>query len=261
MTLLLWAAPAFASPQPEHIAALSAGLFSESPRKHRSAARTKYTRATIRKLKIKNSGNRSGHYFLPENYASKETPVLLLLHGSSIQGLKVLRLFKKIAARRGFVIVAPDSVNEWGWSIADNYSHPTEDQTHILDALHEVLSLKDINPAANKILVAGISAGGAVASVLGTNDTRFSNFAVLHGGVRLNSLGQLKPSVWLSTGTIDPFRTPSELQTYRAELELSGFSAVEYREYDVAHEVPLAERKELIRWWIRGLHKERSARK
>ena len=50
-------------------------------------------------LSSRNSGGRSGTYFLPENNRLQKLPVMLLFHGSSIAGKNVALIFKKLVGQ------------------------------------------------------------------------------------------------------------------------------------------------------------------
>jgi len=58
------------------------------------------------------TSNRRYFYYLPPNFnASRKTPVLMILHGSGVNGAATLRLYGLIAKanKEGFILVAPDA--------------------------------------------------------------------------------------------------------------------------------------------------------
>ena len=209
------------------------------------------TKAILGEFKTQNSGGRKGTYFLPENYRLKTLPAMLLFHGSSIAGRNVALIFKELARQKKFIIIAPDSSDSSGWSYETDLQLMTEDQRHIEACLLELKRLPNLSIDSEYFLVAGISAGGELAAFYGSNDSRFSSFADMHGGVYLPSLGTNKIPLWLSTGTFDSLRPPSELQSYRDLLPGYGFNDVSYHEYPVAHEIPVQERVDLVNWWLK----------
>lgn len=207
--------------------------------------------AQVKTLKSENTSGRKGKYFLPENWKKKKTPLMLLLHGSSIDGNAILKIFKKSAKQERFIIVAPDSVNSIGWQLSNDPSQPTEDQRHIQNCLNEVMSIPGLRTDTSKVLAVGVSAGGAIATYLGSNNSFFKKMASVHGGVPLSLLGSNDIPVWLSTGTNDLLRTPQEVSYYASELS-KRFTSVSYKEYEVGHQVATKEKKDLVRWWLKG---------
>lgn len=209
------------------------------------------TEATFGQLKSQNIGGRNGTYFLPANYRFKPMPTMLLFHGSSIAGLNVALIFKKLAKKHNFIIIAPDSTDTRGWFYETDLKLKTGDQIHIETCLSELKQFPNLQIDPKHFMVAGISAGGELAAFYGSNEVRFSHLANLHGGIDLQSLGSNKVPVWLSTGSRDKLRPPSELFSYYLTLPSLGFDLVDYQEYDVAHEIPEQERADLVQWWLR----------
>jgi predicted esterase len=240
------------NPYSAEITALKTGNFlpSETKKKDFTFSSRVPTAEITQDFAISNSGERSGRYFLPKNYRLKTLPLMVIFHGSNTAGSNVLKLFKDLAKEKNFIIAAPDSSNPAGWDVPSDFSQPSEDQIHTYDVLDELYSLPDISIDHDRILIIGISAGGAMAAFLGTNDIQFKKIADLHGGVILNELGSNKVPFWLSTGTIDTLRPPAELIEYKSGLENLNFPTVEYHEYQEAHQVLQSEEEELINWWL-----------
>ena len=206
------------------------------------------TDAFFGKLPISNSGGRSGTLYLPKDYRLKAVPVMLLFHGSSIDGEDMAKVFKSLASKNDFIILAPDSVNTFGWELSSNPLQPTEDQRHIAAALDYLGTLPHLS--ISSFIVAGMSAGGAVAAYYGSTDTRFNAMAILHGGIDYSLLGTHRIPVWLSTGTEDTLRPPQELQGYALQLPQLGFSTVRYEQYEIGHGIAKQERIDLVAWWL-----------
>lgn len=208
------------------------------------------TDAIFTNLKTTNSTGRKGVYFLPKNYRLKTLPIMLLFHGSSIDGKKIARIFKKLAGEENFIIIAPDSVNDYGWEYSLDSNSPSEDQRHIANCIEEVLALPHITIKTDKFLVAGVSAGGELAGFFGSNDSKFKSIAIMHGGVYSVGLGDNIVPVWLSTGTQDTLRPPTEVSGYQSILNARSFNDVVYHEYNVGHAVPEEEKIDLLEWWL-----------
>ncbi len=197
-----------------------------------------------------NSGGRKGQYFLPENYRQKTLPLMIAFHGSSISGSNMINAYKKLARQNDFIIFAPDSTNPAGWYLSDDYNDPSVDQIHFYNLYQELLSLPQIKIDSSKVLISGTSAGGSLAALLGSHDSVFTHIAVIHGGVYIEDLGTNRVPFWLSTGSEDTLRTPSELKSYAEALKLLNFPLVSYMEYPVPHQVPDDEKQDLISWWL-----------
>lgn len=212
--------------------------------------KARLSKAKFERISVQTSTGRSGVYFLPKDYRNKKRPAMLLFHGSSIDGSKIARLFGSLARKKRFIIIAPDSTQTFGWEISLDSQTPTQDQAHIEACLQEVLGTRGVRIDTNKFLVAGVSAGGALAAYYGSTDTRFSALAVLHGGVDIPSVGVHTIPVWLSTGSQDRLRPPSELMSYISLLNAQSFTDITYNEYESGHEVKRPERKALINWWL-----------
>ncbi len=200
------------------------------------------------RLKTVNSAGRNGTLFLPKNYRLKSVPVMLLFHGSSASGKAIANAFHLLAQKNGFVIIAPDSVDVAGWQISRDLNTASLDQQHIAACLAELAALPNIS--ISKFLVAGHSAGAIVASFYGSNDSRFSAFAVLHGGIVLSALGANNVPVWLSTGSSDSIFPPAELNLYESALKVAGTNSVTSREYATDHSIDDKESKDLVSWWL-----------
>ncbi len=174
---------------------------------------------------------------------------MLIFHGSFVNGEAMVNTFVKLAKKRGFIIVAPDSSSELGWLVGDTPDEVTIDYEHAVKCLNEILGIKGVS-VSEKMLSIGISAGGSTAAFFGTHDTSFSHMAISHGGIIASGLGEHILKTWLSTGISDTLRTTKELQGYIPILSELGFSSVTYNEYDYGHDVKGPEKIELVDWWL-----------
>lgn len=104
-------------------------------------------------------------YFLPRNVPKDaKLPLVLLLHGGLSSGAKVLRdtTLPYIAERNGFILVAPDGLNET-WNdgrdgFISNGKSDADDTGFLLTLLKSMIT--DHNADPNHIFIAGISNGG-----------------------------------------------------------------------------------------------------
>ena len=208
------------------------------------------TSAVTATLETLNSGGRSGTYYLPKNYPLKSLPVVLLFHGSGINGLAMVREFRAYAREREFVIIAPDSNDPLGWEVGTSPGEQTIDYLHTLAVLEEALAIEDLTIDSNFFLAAGVSAGASSAAFIATNDIRFTAFAVMHGGAFISGFGLNQVPAWFSTGTQDQLRPPAELTSYVNTLKSQGYPNVEYHQYDSGHTLIPAEKEDMLSWWL-----------
>ncbi len=204
-------------------------------------------------ISTKNSAGRDGKYYLPTGYNTQCLPVMVAFHGTGGDGNEILNFFDEYAEEYGFIIVAPDSrmspSGEYIWEVGTIEGEITEDYTHTLNTLEEVLAKSNVYEDANHMLTAGFSAGGSYTAYLATNDDRFTHFAVLHGGIFSGGFGDEKPRAWLSTGEDDTLRIPDELSLYESTLQGLGFD-VTYNVYSGGHTISSTEKDQLMSWWL-----------
>lgn len=204
-------------------------------------------------LKTLNSSEYSGSYYLPKNYALKPRPLIVALHGQDIFGNDMIHLLREDAKKSKAIIVAPDSRifpdGIKSWELSEVAGEGNVDYQHVQACITELLLLPGITINEEKILVLGVSAGGSSAGYLATNDSRFTELAILHGGIRSFGHGLNRPRAWLSTGTTDLLRTPEEVSGYIPLLEELGFVENTYQEFVAGHNVPREELEALFEWW------------
>lgn len=206
------------------------------------------------KLLTTNSFGRSGNYYLPQGFDKGPKPLMVGFHGQGGAGDSMVNAFANYAEKFGFIIIAPSSglfTDETAsWEIEQSGA-PTADFNHIKDCIAEVRAFVDVQIDPTRVLSIGYSAGGAVAPYFATSavNSEFTHFAVLHGGVVFDTFGPRLIPAWLSTGTTDTLRPPSELQGYRSDLQARGFNAI-YTEYDTDHGLAKEERRDVVDWWL-----------
>lgn len=212
---------------------------------------------TVGTLKTKNSSGRSGAFYLPRGYSGKKLPILVAYHGSGSDygGMTMVKKFRDIAERRGFIIVAPSSRINNGrqsWQPGSYKGEVTPDMTHTLKCLREVLKKRGVNANPNRFMVLGYSGGGWMAPYMGTSVARFTHFASCHSGTILSGLGTKNNKVkgWFSTGVADTKLTPSRVKNYyAAKVRKKGFKVI-YRQFPGGHQMSDSEVSAVINWWL-----------
>jgi phospholipase/carboxylesterase len=163
-------------------------------------------------LKTRNSGGRTGSYYVPAHESGAHLPVLVALHGTGDAGRAMVGAFRDLADARRFVIVAPDSRRspngQWTWQVGDKPDDVTEDLRNVVASLDEVADHLGPTVDLTRVLIVGYSGGASAAPYIASNRGPFSAFGVLHGGVFANGLGARHVRGWFSTGARDPARPP-----------------------------------------------------
>lgn len=218
-----------------------------------SGAASAQTGATglTRAVQAAASTGRQGTYYLPRDRESRALPLLVFFHGTGGKGsLAVLRL-QALAEREGVIVLAPDSVSVAGvWVVGQRPGEVTEDYSHVMACVREVLTTPDVRVDPARVLAVGFSVGGSVAPYLATHESVFAALGILHGHVVPGSLGPRRPRVWLSAGDRDRVRTVASMKSMADYLRRQGFLEVEQRVFSVDHLLQEEELTALAAWWL-----------
>jgi len=203
--------------------------------------------AVYAQLKCKNGAGRTGFYYLPEGYNTKPLPAMLLFHGTGFNGKYMVDLFKAQAAEHQFIIIAPDSnasTPEW----QDYLDSP--DTAHAEDCYKEIAGLPDVKIDQDNVIAAGWSAGGWFAVYYATNNSLCSSYAVIHGGVDLNSLGPNMVRGFYSSGTSDNICGPELVTEAEQEVKELGYPTKLQIFDDDHYDLSTHEKKTIVDWWL-----------
>jgi poly(3-hydroxybutyrate) depolymerase len=197
------------------------------------------------------STGRQGAYYLPAGHESRTLPLLVFFHGTGGKGsLAILRL-RSHAERRGFVVLAPDSVSVAGvWTIGQRPGDATEDRNHVMACVREVVAAPGVKLDLARVLAAGFSVGGNAAAYFATHEDIFTDLAILHGHVGPGTVGLRRPRSWVSTGDRDRVRTVEYMRSVADHLGQQGFPKVELRVFRADHTLQDDELTELVAWWL-----------
>lgn len=198
-----------------------------------------------------NTGGRTGTYYLPKNYPLRSLPVMVMFHGSTLDGNTMVKELRDFADEFGFIIIAPDSTDPAGWNVGTTPGEMTNDYIHSQNVITEVLGIEDLTWNGTDMIAVGVSAGGSSAAFIATNDNSFSHFAVMHGGIFYGGFGANTPGAWFSTGSSDTLRSPSHVKSFVNLLNQVAYPGeIIYTEYSVGHTVPEVENREMLEWWL-----------
>jgi poly(3-hydroxybutyrate) depolymerase len=169
-------------------------------------------------------GKKRAYYlFVPEHAsAEKPVPLLVALHGSNHNGLSIAEKWKDLAAKEGFILVAPDSINSASWNT------PADGP----DFLHELISdLKTKYPIdMHRVYVYGHSGGAVFALYMGLFESEYYAAVAIHAGALRPDDGMIvkqttrKIPIYIAVGTVDPFFPLNAVRATRDMLTTNGFA-------------------------------------
>jgi phospholipase/carboxylesterase len=164
--------------------------------------------------------------------AAPGLPLLVALHGAGGTGRQMVDLLAAEAARRGVLVVAPDSRGVTWDAVAGRYG---PDVAFVDAALAAVFARFDVG----RVAVAGFSDGASYALSLGVaNGDLFSHVIAWSPGFMAATDAVGRPRVFVSHGTGDTV-LPVDRCSRRLVPALRGNGyEVRYEEFDGGHVVP-----------------------
>lgn len=179
----------------------------------------------IRKESFTSAGKRRTYYlYVPPGVEGSQAPVPLLvtLHGSNHNGLSLVEKWKELAAKEGFIVAGPDSLDPSVWSIPRDAPDPLRDLVEELKAKYPV--------DARRVYVFGHSGGAVTALVLALIEPEYFAAVAAHAGalapdrLALAADAKRKTPVSIIVGTNDPFFPVASVRATRDELNRRGFA-------------------------------------
>jgi hypothetical protein len=154
-------------------------------------------RGNIHKLPFNhpNTNGRSGYYLIPQSAPKDGMPVLVLFHGYTDDGRRLVDTFKSFAEKHKFALVSPDAQGD-RWQVPEK-GKSTSDMIHARDALAWIE--KQIGKTDSKHIGAfGHSYGSRMSSAFGTNIAAVKKTAISHGRFVEDALGGSATKFWMS---------------------------------------------------------------
>lgn len=167
-----------------------------------------------------NGRSRSYFLFVPKT-AQANAPLLLILHGSGMDGRSLVDEWKVVAEKEGVIIAAPNSLGGAGWSLET-------DGPAFIGKLLEALEAKRSFDS-RRVYLFGYSAGAVYALQLSLLESEyFAATAVYAGAIDPASEARVaqavrKIPVALFVSTSDPFFPISKVEATRNLLKRHGF--------------------------------------
>lgn len=173
------------------------------------------------------------HYrtFLPPNVAKRgRVPLLVALHGcnQTAKDFAIGTRFDDVAARYGAIVVYPEqtaAANKmgcWNWFLREHQSRTSGEPAAIIDIVNDVKRRHSIDPA--RVFVAGISAGGAMAAILGEQAPDIFSGVGIMAGVALHAAHDLPSafSAMSGRGSGAPHAMPAAMPASAGMVALKG---------------------------------------
>lgn len=188
--------------------------------------------------------DRDGLVQVPSSPAPGPLPLLLLLHGATGTGARMLSRVATAAEQAGIAVVAPDSRGGTWDAIRDEFG---DDVVYVNRVLAHVFERLPVDPT--RLAIGGFSDGASYALSLGlANGDLFPRIVAFSPGFVNNVVVHGKPRVYVSHGTNDQI-LPIDVCSRRIvpRLRARGYH-VTFREFEGRHEVPTDIQTEGFRW-------------
>lgn len=193
------------------------------------------------------SSDRDAVVFVPESCRpSVPAPLVVTLHGAGANAHDAMQPLRRIADRRGIVLLAPNA-RQPAWDLLDGGFGPDVDFIdHALASTFEKISIDS-----RRIAIEGFSDGGTYALSLGlTNAELFTHVIAFSPGFLKVPAGNGKPRIFISHGSHDLI-LPTVRCSHRivTRLERDGYD-VTFREFPGAHEIPAHIARAAVDWFL-----------
>ncbi|HZY65540.1 MAG TPA: PHB depolymerase family esterase [Rubrobacteraceae bacterium] len=162
-------------------------------------------------------GTRDYRLYVPGGYEEQRVPLVVLLHGcrqdaeDSAAGTRM----NVLAEREMFLALYPEqdsganSLNCWNWFDPDNQKRGGGEPSVIAGATEKIIAEHNVDP--DRVYVAGISAGGAMTSILGATYPDLCAAIGVHSGLEYKATEDSRMAVAIQKmGGPDPDRQGRE---------------------------------------------------
>ena len=189
-------------------------------------------------------GDRDGLLYVPDTAGA--LPLLLVLHGATMQARQMARPLLAAADDHGVVLLVPDSRRETWDVLLGNFGPDVE---FVNSALAAALDRCEIDTT--RLGLAGVSDGASYALSLGlANGDTFASVIALSPGFVAPPALVGKPRVFLTHGIRDPILPIDTCgRPIAAGLHNSGYE-IDYREFDGGHEMPEPLVRAAFGWFV-----------
>ena len=168
---------------------------------------------------------RAFYLFVPESVKSS-APLVVVLHGSGRNGLTLVDKWKDLAAKEGFIVVGPDSMDPSVWN------SPTDGPDFLRDLVENLTAKHPVNP--RRVYLFGHSGGAIFALYMSLLESQYFAAAAIHAGAIAKDdpaigVAKRKTPIAMFVGTRDRLFPLDTVRQTRDDLKRQGF-AVELTE-------------------------------
>lgn len=184
--------------------------------------------ATTEHVFANEHGKRRYLMYTPSSYHGQAVPLIVMLHGctqlSSDFGMGTR--MNAAAEREGFIVIYPEQPRVanmskcWNWFNPEDQQRESGEPSLIAGITREVMESMAIDPA--RVFIAGLSAGGAMAAIMGHAYPDIYAAVGVHSGLAYGSANSVSSALAVMRGRSD-VRQPSPEAPARHPLPLIAF--------------------------------------